>query len=699
MPEAQWTQATRKLAIDTPLGDDKLILQGFTLKEEISRPFSCELKLYSEDTELAFDDIIGQNVTLRLDQGEGQGTRYINGYVSTFTQGGADESDSAHIYWATIVPWLWFLTRAADCRIYQNMTVPDIIKAVFGDFNAGELVQDNLTATYAEREYVVQYRETAFNFVSRLMEHEGIYYYFTHENGKHKLVLADAPSAHEAIEGYEEIPCHSAGDMDRQGISEWSLEKRLLPGKHSLTDYDFKAPSKDLYAEKEQKAAHTLADYEVFDYPGDYVEKAVGDDLSAIRIDEIAMHHAIGTAKSDARGLTVGAKFYLSGATREDQNGDYVITAMTCEANEEAGEGAEGSERLFTSTFTAIPADVQIRPRRVTAKPMITGPQTAIVTAGGSDEILTDEFGRVKVHFHWDRHGQADDTSSCFIRVSQSWAGDKWGAMFLPRKDQEVIVEFLEGDPDKPIITGRVYNGTCMPPYPLPDNKHISTIKSASTPGSAGFNELRFDDKDGEEQIFIHAQKNMDVRIENDRYVWIGNDHHEIIVKNSMTEVQNNRSEKVANDHKEEIGNDRNLKVSGKEAVAIAGSQSITVDGDVHQVYKGNRSEETTSQVSLKCDTIVIEAATNITLKVGGSTIAIDSSGINIKTTKLTIETDADTEIKAGANAKIEATAGFTAKGATALVEGQGTSDLKGATTTVTGSGVAKVTGGQVLIG
>jgi type VI secretion system secreted protein VgrG len=691
-----WTQASRKIAIATPLGDDVLILQSFKLVEEISRPFVVEAKLYSEEVDLEFEAIVGENVTIRMETDQGD-TRFINGYVSRFAQG---SGDSANIYYATIVPWLWFLTRSADCRIFQNKSIPEIIKEVFADFGCSEMVEDALTGDYQKLEYVVQYRETAFNFVSRLMEHEGIYYFFQHEDGKHKLVLADSPSAHTEVENYETVPCQAGDHMDLQGITEWSLEKRVMPGRHALLDFDFKVPGKDLNAEKELKAKHAFADMEVFDYPGDYIEKVQGDARAAVRIEELAMHHCIGRAKSDARGLTVGCKFTLSNPPRPDHEGDYVITSMVCEVTEDSfGQRTNIPTELFKSRFTCIPADVQIRPRRITPKPIINGPQTAIVTAPDGEEIMTDEFGRVKVKFHWDRFSASDDTSSCWIRVAQLWAGKKWGAMFIPRKDQEVIVEFLEGDPDRPIITGRVYNGECMPPYPLPESKTISTIKSNTSKGGEGFNELRFEDKQGSEQIYIHAQKDMEIEVKNDRKVKIGNDHHEIIVNDSHTEIQHNRSIKVDNDHMEEIGNDRNLKVNGKEAVKIIGSQSVQVDGDVHQEIGGDHNVQCAKQISIKADTLVIECNSNITLKVGNSYIAIDSSGINISTGDFTVETSKATKIKASMDCKIEAASAFEAKGGTVKVESDGPADFKGSVATFEGSGTCLVKGGSVMIG
>jgi type VI secretion system secreted protein VgrG len=697
---AKWSQAARSLTIGvpSPLEPDDLLLQSVDMTDELGRPFVCELRLYSEKTDINFDDIVGQNVTIILDQGEG-GLRYINGFVSRFSQGGGASGDHEHMYEATVVPWLWFLTRSTDCRIFQEMTIPDIVKQIFTDFGCSELVEFNLRGTYDALEYVVQYRETAFNFVSRLMEHEGIYYFFKHENGKHKLVVCDGPGAHETVEGYEEVPCHETSKTDSQGVLEWSRESRVMPGKYSLRDFDFKVPGKDLNSEKEIAAEHAHSDHPVFDYPGDYIEKSSGDNRAAARMEELAVQNQVFRARSDARGLTVGSKFKLTGASRDDDNAEYVITSMKVKAREESFGEQNSDEEVYESEFTCIPAETPFRPARATLKPLINGPQTAIVSGPDGEEVLTDEFGRVKVHFHWDRWNEADDKCSCWIRVAQIWAGKSFGAMFLPRIGQEVIVEFLEGDPDRPIVTGRVYNGECQVPYDLPDNKTMSTIKSDSSKGGGGFNELRFEDKKDEEEIFVHAQKDMQVRVLNDTKEWIGNDRHLFVTNDQIEEVDHDRNEKVTNDHKEEIGNDRNLTVKGKEAVSITGSKSLTVEGDVLEVFKADHSEKTTGQVTIKADTIVIEGATNITLKVGGSTIAIEDGSINIKTGDFTIETDGDVKVKAGGDFKSEATGALEGKGMTVKHEGSSTADLKGATTTVEGSGTASVKGGQVMLG
>jgi len=688
-------QESRRIAIEVEdQAEDSLLLKGFTLTEEVGRPFVCEVELYSENQELDFDAIIGRRASIRLEQGD-DNTRYINGFIARFQQGGGQGPESVHRYGATIVPWLWFLTRSADCRIFQDMTIPDILTMVFGDFGFSESVDDKTTGTYEVREYVVQYRETAFNFVSRLMEQEGIYYYFIHDDGHHKMVLADAPSAHEPAPGCEELACRRDGEADKRGVSEWTVEKRVVPGKHVVTDFDFKVPDKVLLSEKEGERSHAASGYEVFDYPGQFVEKAESETQAATRIEELGLCHEIVTARTDARGLSVGCKFKLVGSPRADQDREYVIISMQCTVREESYDTGEevSEEEFFAATFKAVPAEVQVRSERATLKPLVNGPQTAIVVGGDADEILTDEFGRVKVHFHWDRHNPADATASCWIRVAQVWAGKSWGAMYIPRVGQEVIVEFLEGDPDRPIITGRVYNGECMPPYALPDNKTMSTLKSCSSKGGEGFNELRFEDKKGEEQVFMHGEKDLHVRIKNDSVEWIGNDRHLLVVNDQIEHVQHNREEIVDNDHKELIKNDRNVKVEGKEAMNVVGSLSLTVDDDVIEVFKANQSTEVTGDLYIKADNICIEGGTNITIKVGGTTIAIDSSGISIKAGEFKVETDT-TEVKSTGAMDFKADGALTAKSSAAATVQGATADVK-----ADGAGSFKASGALTLKG
>jgi type VI secretion system secreted protein VgrG len=600
--------------------------------EQLGRPFRFELELLSEDHQIKYADIVGQNVTIRLNL-SGDKNRYFNGFVSRFTQT-LPEGDMAS-YRATVVPWLWFLTRTADCRIFQEMTVPDIIEDVFRGHGFTDF-ERSLSGSYRTWTYCVQYRETDFNFVSRLMEQEGIYYFFKHENGKHSLVLADSAGAHEPYPELEKLEYHPAdkGTKVEECISDWVVGTHLQPGSYALKDFDFENTKKDLQARAKVERKHAAAKFEIYDYPGEYTEvKPDGEDYARIRIEELQAQYEVVSAESDARRVCTGYTFELIEHYRDDQNKKYLITSANYDIS--AGEfysgGQIGGEGVYSCSFTVIDATQPFRPARITPKPSIPGPQTAMVVGPSGEEIYTDKYGRVKVQFHWDRYSKADEDSSCWIRVAQVWAGKNWGGMYIPRIGQEVIIEFLEGDPDQPIITGRVYNADAMPPCKLPSEKTKSTLKSNSSKGGQGFNEIRFEDKKGDEQIFIHAEKNLDVRVKNDRFETVINNRHLHVEKDKFEHVDNNRSETVDADHKEEIGKDRNLNVKGKEAKEITGSMSLTV-----------------KDYYLKAKNVVIEGLDNITLSVGESYIAIESSQIEIKAPTIKAEGSSMTEIKGG---------------------------------------------------
>jgi len=624
------TQKNREIAIVSPLGDDVLLLVSMSGTEHLSRPFEFQLELASEEHQIKSSDIIGQNVTMRLNLTKDE-VRYFNGYISRFTQilGSLDLAR----YRATVVPWLWFLTRTADCRIFQKKKAPDIIKEVFRDHGFTDF-EDALTGSYREWEYCVQYRETDFNFVSRLMEQEGIYYFFKHENGKHTLVLADSASAHQSYPDHDQIKFRPADlqASDEKYITDWTVETLIQPGLYALNDFDFKNIKKDLQAKAKVSREHAAADFDIYDYPGEYTEYSDGEEYAKRRIEEFQAQYEVVTANSDARGICTGCTFTLTEHPREDRNKKYLITSANYNTHSDllqAG-GGEGLEPTYSCRFTAIDATQPYRPLRTTPKASIPGPQTAMVVGPSGDEIYTDEYGRVKVQFHWDRQGKVDENSSCWIRVAQLWAGKKWGAMYIPRIGQEVIVEFLEGDPDRPIITGRVYNGQAKPPY-VPDiNPTMSTIKSNSSKGGGGFNEIRFEDKKGDEQIFIHGEKNLDIRVKSDRFESIGHKKHLCVKKDKLEKVDNNRHEKVKMDHMEEIGKDRHLKVKGKEAKAVDGSLSLTVGGDVVEKFGANHKEEVSTTHELKAMSVKIEGSTGIELKCGGSSIVLTPAAIFI---------------------------------------------------------------------
>jgi len=567
---------------------------------------------------------------VRIETSRGD-TRYFNGLVSSFAQ--RRRIGRLARYEANVVPWLWLLTRTSDCRIFQDQKVPDIIKAIFGDHGLTDF-DDRLTRTYRQWEYCVQYRETDFNFVSRLMEQEGIYYFFDHENGKHKLVLCDSASAHQTYPGYEEISYRppEQAKTDIEHIHDWTIEKRVEPGSFTLNDFDFKNPKKALLTQSQITRQHLAADFAMYDYPGEYTEFGDGEHYARLRIEELHAQHEVGRGAADARGIAAGRTFTLIDYPRQDQCREYLVTSssVTGQADEYDSKGnPSGRGPLCLCSFATIPASDPYRTTRITPKPVIEGPQTAIVCGKAGEEIFTDKYGRVKVKFHWDRRSKADETSSCWIRVSQPWAGKKWGAMFIPRIGQEVIVEFLEGDPDRPIITGRVYNGDEMPPYTLPANKTRSTIKSNSSKGGAGYNEIRYEDLKGKEQIYIHAEKNEDVRVENVSKEWIGNERHLIVAKGASG---------ATGDQLEKVEGDKHLTVLGDQNEKVSGTISTEAQMD-RQVKVGMKDAlEAGIEIHQKAGiNFVIEAGTSITLKAGGGFIVIGPAGVTIQGTPVLI--------------------------------------------------------------
>jgi type VI secretion system secreted protein VgrG len=495
------TERPRMITVSTPLDDGVLRFHKMSGSEELGRLFVYELELLSTEPDIAFADVVGQPMTVSVVL-PGGSTRYFHGFVTRFSQIGRTEPYTR--YHATLRPWLWFLTRTAQCRIYQEMAVPDIIKEIFGDRGFSD-IQDNLNGSYRTWEYCVQYRETDFNFVCRLMEQEGIYFYFTHEEETHTLVLADGYSSHEATEGFETVAFLDQQEEGVEGyedcINSWQLHQEIQPGAYALTDYDFTKPKTDLMVQSVVSRDHDKSDYEVYDYPGEYLENADGDAYVQARIQELQAQHERVRGTGTVRGLGTGALFTLSGYGREDQNREYLITATSYQLEMDIHRSAASAELLrpFSVAITAIDAQQQYRSPRITPKPVVQGPQTAVVTGPSGEEIWPDEYSRIKIQFPWDRLGESDENSSCWVRVSQNWAGKNWGGMFIPHIGQEVIVEFLEGDPDRPIITGRVYNADNMPPEDLPGSKTQSIIRDH------GGNEMIMEGADGSQ--FIHLRQ------------------------------------------------------------------------------------------------------------------------------------------------------------------------------------------------
>jgi type VI secretion system secreted protein VgrG len=630
---ALFSQEKRHIRISTVLGKDVLLISAMRGSEGISRLFSFELSLLSENQGITFEDIVGTAVTVAIDLPWGK-KRFFNGIISRFAQttgGGTVDGDTrTSSYRATMVPWLWLLSRSAESRIYQNMSVPDIAEKIFKELGFSDF-EMKLQGSYAKREYCVQYRETHFNFVSRLLEDEGIHYFFQHSDGNHKLVLADAPQAN--------LPCLEqknvsyqvlqSGQKDEDFITSLEKTQEIRSGKYSLTDFNFEIPNTALGVDLPSKIILGTGEREVYDYPGDYTKKAEGDRYARIRMEEEEAQVTSITGTSSCRAFCSGFRFTLNGFHRKEMSGkDFVLTSIEHHVTQETQSGGSFDYR---NRFTCIPADVPFRPVRLTPKPVVHGSQTAIVVGPAGEEIHTDKHGRVKVQFHWDREGKKDENSSCWIRVSQLWAGTNWGSMFLPRIGQEVIVDFLEGDPDRPIVTGRVYNGINQPPYPLPAEKTKSTIKSNSSTGGGGFNEIRFEDKKGGEQLFIHAEKQQDVRVKKDSLEWVGNERHLIVTKDQL----------------EKVGGDKHLEVTGDQNEKVAGTASLTTGQDLQQKVGGKHALDAAQEIHLKAGMkVVVEAGTQITLKVGANYIDIGPAGVSIKGTMINVIGEAMVNVK-----------------------------------------------------
>ena len=698
------SQDNSEVSIKTPLGKDVLMLHTMTMTEEMGRLFTIDLELFSTQEDIRFEDILGQNITIEVDLIP-DGKRFFNGHVSRFSQSG--NSGNYAVYHATVRPWFWFLTRTADCRIFQEKTVPEIVTEIFTDLGYSDF-EDRLTATYRKWDYCVQYRETDFNFVSRLLEQEGIYYYFIHKDGIHTLVLADAYSAHEPLPGDSEISYHSENSTTvREGevVTNWHTTKQVQPGKYELNEFDFERPRASLISKSSVIRDHSVSDYEIYDYPGEYVETDNGDSYVRARIDELHSQYEQIQGTSDVRVLTTGGLFTLAEYPREDQNREYLIVSATHHINGDFFQSGGSTSTLYTNNFSVIESSTPYRTARITPKPIIQGAQTAIVVGPSDEEIHTDKYGRVILQFHWDRYGKSDENSSCWVRVAQLWAGKKWGGIHIPRIGQEVIVEFLEGDPDRPIITGRVYNADQMPPYDLPKNKTQSGIKSRSSKKgtSANFNEIRMEDKKGKEQLYIHAEKNQDNIVENDETTSVGHNRTEtvgndetITIKGDRTEIvgagkeggdetitiKGDRTELVEHDEKITINGDRTETVGAGEG---GGDEKVTITGDKSEFVgtggKGDRTRFVKNNETINIGNILsITAGDEISLSVGKSLLVMKKDGtITLSGTDISVTATKKTEMGVGSQNTTHDTKQIESTGAQITSAAIGTHNITGA--------------------
>ncbi|AZO09376.1 MULTISPECIES: type VI secretion system tip protein TssI/VgrG [unclassified Mesorhizobium] len=565
----------RATVVQTPVGADLLTFTHLVGRDEISRCFSYTVGFVSKSHDVDPLKMLGGPVSV---EGESDPKRWFSGLVSDFRLTRIE--DRLAFYEAVVRPWLWFLGNTTDCRIFQNMTVVEIVEKIFSKYGIAKF-EKRLQGSYPSREYCVQYDESDLDFVQRLLEHEGIFYFFEHDEGKHTLILCDAMSKLKQAPGYDKVLYNFEGQASRRDveyITEWIPGSSVRPGAYAHTDYDFEKPGADLMAKSAQPFSHKEASGENYRQPGAHLDVGRGDTIAGVRREELQAVHQRSTAVGTVRGLHSGCKFKLESFPRDDQNQDYLVVSAEYRLFD---PGYRTQNEAHTENFRIVlgvaPTKLPYRPPRITPRPIMRGPQTATVVGPSGEEIFTDKYARVKVQFHWDRLGKKDQNSSCFVRVSQTWAGSGWGFIQIPRIGQEVIVDFIEGDPDLPIITGRVYNASQMPPYGLPGNATQSGWKSNSSKGGGGYNELMFEDKAGSELVNFQAQKDHHLLIKNDRNKLVQHDQSDRIDHDAKHSVGHNLDEDVGNNKTVKIGVDQTTNIGNNDTETVGANRSLTV--------------------------------------------------------------------------------------------------------------------------
>jgi type VI secretion system secreted protein VgrG len=625
--------SNRRVTIQTPLGE-QLKFRQLNGTEEISTLFALEIDLLSESKSISPKALLGKTATVAIEL-DGGGQRFIDGIVTRFGMQGQDFSK--YSYRLLLRPWFWLTTRKTNFKIFQFKTVPDIIDEVLGPY--GYPFEKKLTRAYRSWDYCVQYFESDHNFLSRLCELEGIYYYFTHTSGQHTLVFADdIVGSHSPLPGGACIafyPPEKAAVADKECIYTWELGEEIQAGRHYNDDYDFKKPKADLSNMRQTPPGHAHDKYEKYEWPGGYTEFADGETYARVRLEEQLSPRSRVQGLSNHRALAPGYTTQLTNYPREDQNQPYLILSVHYhfEENAEVSEGGSGNGSMQRLSLSAQPTSIVYRPQRLTPKPRTQGPQTAVVVGPAGEEIWVDKFGRVKVQFHWDRIGAMDENSSCWVRVSSTWAGSNFGGIFIPRIGMEVIIDHLNGDPDYPILTGVVYNAANMPPWDLPANATQSGWKTKSSKGGApgagikngggDTNIIRFEDKSGAEQLWFHAQKDQLTEVENDEDKWVGHDRRknvdhdettvighdrtETVMHDETITVHNNRTERVDVNEKISIGVNRDEDVGVNETVSIGVNQTFTVGTNRTKTIGVNESDTIGKNWSVKVGMVKTE--------------------------------------------------------------------------------------------
>ena len=614
---------TRMLEISTKAGATAFVVQRFSGHEELGRLYEYELELLSERGDITAEQLLGSNATVALELPDSKGTRSFNGYITRFTVQGsirtpAFKSNTGFLYLVTLSPGLWFMTRSANSRIFPaDKAINDVIMQVL---QTDTLMKSTSSATDTEtRNYIAQYRETDFNFISRLAEHAGVYYYFTHTDGAHAMVLLDKADDHLATPNLAELRMIGVGTTAGT-LETLRLVSEVQPGAYSTGDYNYAKPNTQLAAVSSNPASHDNAGFEIFDHPIDSITSDFVTTYAKIRSEELACRYAVVRGSGPERCIQAGFKVTVSGHSVDSMNQDYLVISHSFTAVNGTAQNAGAAGSTFQCEFEAIPAATQFRSARVAPRPTIAGTQTALVVADFRNDSDTDtggNIGRVKVRFYWDRYG----TDSCWARVSTPWAGKGYGFQNMPRVGEEVLVQFLEGDPDRPVVIGRVHNAENMPPFKLPAGAAYTGMKSLSIDSGgksvAGkWNELRFDDTDGAEQIYLQAQYDYDRRVLNDAKTWVGNESHAHVTKDAFDKYDADHHVQTTGDHNEKVGGALSFDVTSD--IQIKSGSKFLVDG-------GN-------EVHLKASSkIVLECATGVSLVCGGNFVSLTPAGVDIK--------------------------------------------------------------------
>ncbi|WP_063651912.1 type VI secretion system tip protein VgrG [Aliivibrio fischeri] len=672
-------------------------VESFNVVEELSKPFHVSLSLLSLDADITFDELIRKPALLSI-FGQGVGTaRQFHGVVNEVRYLGEGRRFSR--YQITLVPQLWFLTQRQDCRIFQEKSVVDIVTEVLD----GAAVTDyrfDISALYQTKEYVLQYRESDSHFVQRLLAEHGLWYYFEHAAANHTMVIVDK---NDAIAELENTPLNSSyvgpviyqadggGNADREHIFDLESINRVRTGHVTHTDYNYEQPR---IPQKMESSGLIDTDLAFFDYPGRYIEPSQG----LVRADELMAESIVDNyqieAASNVMRLIPGYSFILDKHPRRALNRDYTILTVTHSGYDPQVHEDEANEMptTYQNQFSCLPRDIEFKAPKIAA-PVVDGPQTAVVVGPAGEEIYTDKLGRIKVQFHWDRYGQSDEHSSCWIRVSQSMAAPTWGAVYLPRIGHEVVVAFLEGDPDRPLVTGAVYNGLHYPPYSLPENKTRTTFRTQTHKGT-GYNELSFEDEANQEEVYIHAQKDMSTKVLNNRYRTIGQDEFLIVERHQTNEVKG--------DHKETI--------EGHKTTTVNSTFTETVEQDVTVKYNANETQSVTNNSTLdigdnrttsigKNDDLSVTENSNLSV---GASRNSDISADDNQTVggNLTVSVQGNTSYKTdGATQIISGSKIVLQTGSSSLVmSSDGTIKLAGNAITIEGSSTVTVKGGKVAV-